>query len=85
MNAQSPPRSQLLKIPDVARRLNVGRTMVYELIRKGEITPIHIGRSVRIDAAAVERLIETLAAEAEANRVPLAPDPWRRRQYRMLP
>jgi excisionase family DNA binding protein len=60
-----------MKIPGVARRLNVGRTMVYELIRKGEITPIHIGRAVRFEPAAVEKLIEHLAAAAEANREPL--------------
>ena len=71
MNAQRASDKQLMKIPEVARRLNVGRTMVYELIRKGEITPIHIGRAVRIEPAAVDKLIEGLAAAAEANREPL--------------
>jgi excisionase family DNA binding protein len=60
-----------MKIPEVARRLNVGRTMVYELIRKGEITLIHIGRAVRIEPAAGEKLIEDLAAAAAAIREPL--------------
>lgn len=41
---------RLLTIPEVAERLKVGRTMVYELIRKGEIRPIHIGRAVRVEA-----------------------------------
>jgi hypothetical protein len=33
--------------------------MVYELILRGDITPIRIGRAVRIEATAVDKLIET--------------------------
>jgi hypothetical protein len=41
------------------------------MIRHGDLTPIHIGRAVRFDASAVDKLIEDLAAAAEATREPL--------------
>ncbi|MPZ14474.1 MAG: helix-turn-helix domain-containing protein [Chloroflexi bacterium] len=92
MRAQTTSDKQLMKIADVARRLNVGRSMVYELIRHGELTPIHIGRAVRFDAADVDKLIEGLAAAAQAARQPPAmlgairhrPADGGRRSYRNL-
>ena len=38
----------LLRIPDAARLLGVGRTTLYKLIDDGEIHVLHIGRAVRI-------------------------------------
>lgn len=67
--AIGPPVGPLMKIPEVAQRLNVGRTTVYELVRRGEITPIRIGRAVRFEPSAVDELIEGLAAQAKAARV----------------
>lgn len=52
LSARVAEGGRLLKITDLARRLNVGRTTVYELIWRGDITPIHIGRSVRFESAA---------------------------------
>jgi excisionase family DNA binding protein len=77
MDIAVPRGKQLLKITEVAARLNVGRTMVYELIRTGDITPVHIGRAVRVEASAVDKLIEALAAEAEATREQARTFPWR--------
>ncbi len=54
----------LLRIPDAAERLSVGRSTVYELIQRGELPTVHIGRSVRIPAAAVRAWVERRAAEA---------------------
>lgn len=79
MSPQATNEQQLMKIADVARRLNVGRSMVYELIRHGDLTPIHIGRAVRFEASAVDKLIENLAAASEATRQPtIALRPHRR-------
>ena len=38
----------LVTVPQAARLLSIGRTAVYQLIWDGELTPIHIGRSVRL-------------------------------------
>jgi excisionase family DNA binding protein len=41
----------LLKPEDAARRLGVGRSKTYELLRSGELPSVRIGRSVRIPLA----------------------------------
>ena len=39
---------ELLTIPDVAKLFKIGRSSVYELMRRGEFPTIRIGRSVRV-------------------------------------
>lgn len=46
-----------LTVKEVARRLAVGRTTVYELIAKGDLVAIRIGRARRIPESALERWI----------------------------
>ena len=67
MNAQphthtpGPVRS-LLRIPEVAERLRVGRTTVYALLQQGApLRVVHIGRAARIEASSVDEYIEQLA------------------------
>ncbi len=50
------PRPLLVSVPQAARLLAVGRTTLYELIRMGSVTPIHIGRCVRFSIDELERL-----------------------------
>jgi excisionase family DNA binding protein len=46
----------LLSVEDAAERLDIGRTMLYELISAGEIHAIHVGRlrKVPVDALACD-------------------------------
>lgn len=53
----------LLRIPEVAEALGIGRSSVYELTAAGEIPVIHIGRSVRVPADGLRTWAERLAAE----------------------
>lgn len=54
----------LLTPEEVARdRLKIGRTRVFELIARGELRSISIGRSRRVPASAVDAYIERLQAE----------------------
>lgn len=46
-----------LTVKEVAQRLAVGRTTVYELIAKRELAVIRIGRATRIPESALERWI----------------------------
>jgi excisionase family DNA binding protein len=46
-----------LTVKEVAHRLSVGRTTVYELIAKRELTAIKIGRARRIPESALEKWI----------------------------
>lgn len=47
----------LLTVKEVAGRLAIGRTTVYELIARGELPALRIGRARRIPASAVARFI----------------------------
>jgi excisionase family DNA binding protein len=47
----------LLRAGDVSRLLGVGRSTVYELIARGELPAIRIGRLVRVPWPALEEWI----------------------------
>ena len=47
----------LLRAGDVSRLLGVGRSTVYELIARGELPAIRIGRLVRVPRPALEEWI----------------------------
>ena len=55
----------LLRIVDCAEKLGLGRTTIYRLIALGELSPVHIGRSVRISTGEIEDFIEKLQAERD--------------------
>jgi excisionase family DNA binding protein len=50
----------LLSIAQAASVLGVGRSTLYEMIGRGEVEVVHLGRAVRVPAAAVEELVEAL-------------------------
>ena len=58
----------LLKIEDAARVLSLGRSKTYQLVMEGAIPSIHIGRSRRVPAAALERWIDQRTQESETGR-----------------
>jgi excisionase family DNA binding protein len=47
----------LLRIPDVARALGLGRSTVYELVAGGEIPVVRIGRAVRVSRDALAQWV----------------------------
>jgi excisionase family DNA binding protein len=59
----------LLRIPEAAERLALSRAMVYLLIQRGELPTVHIGRSIRVPAAALEQWV-TLRLK-ESSEVPV--------------
>jgi excisionase family DNA binding protein len=50
----------MLTVPEVARRLGVGRTTVYELTNTDELELVHIRRCARIPAASVDDFVERI-------------------------
>ena len=56
----------LLTIPEAADRLGVGRSHLYELLRRGEIVSVRLGRSRRVPVTALEDFAEAKIAEALA-------------------
>ncbi len=53
----------LLKVPEAAELVGLGRSKLYELMKAGEIPAIRIGRGVRIPA---NGLREWVARQTEA-------------------
>jgi excisionase family DNA binding protein len=48
----------LLRIPEAAKALGLGRTKIYELIAAGELPVIHVGRAVRVSVTALQKWVE---------------------------
>ena len=49
----------LLTIPEVASRLSISRARAYELVRRGSLPAVHLGRQVRVDARSLEAFLRT--------------------------
>jgi excisionase family DNA binding protein len=56
----------LLTIVQAAAALSVGRSTVYEMIARGELDVVHLGRAVRVPVRAVEELVEGLLGQTAA-------------------
>jgi excisionase family DNA binding protein len=56
--------TKLLRIPEVASRLNVSRSYVYTLIKRGEIRPLLIGTEMRIAEQTLAAYIRAREQEA---------------------
>lgn len=54
----------LLRVEDCAERLRLGRSMTYDLIRKGTLRSVKIGGARRVAIADLEEFIVRLRSEA---------------------
>ena len=55
----------LLRIPEACEKLSIGRTKLRELLAKGDLPSVHIGRSVRIAQVDLERYVARLRDDEE--------------------
>ena len=56
----------LLTVEQAASTLNLGRTVIYQLLMKGEIESLKVGRSRRIPASALNDYVARLRSERAA-------------------
>jgi excisionase family DNA binding protein len=63
-SAESAHGRGLLRVEEAAVWLGLSKRTMYELLNRGEIESVHIGRSRRIPFAALERFVEHLSARA---------------------
>ena len=56
--------SLLLTVSQAADRLELGRSLVYELVMRGEIASIKVGRARRIPTAALDQFVVERLAES---------------------
>lgn len=61
-NGADQPRT-LLSVEEAARRLSVGRSTMFVLLKSGDVTSVRIGRLRRIPLTALAVYAERLAAE----------------------
>ena len=52
----------LLTVPEAARVLRISRNLAYELVARGEIPAIRLGRVIRVPRAALEEWVKCEAA-----------------------
>lgn len=52
----------LLRVPEAAAMLGIGRTKAYELIARGELQVVHIDGAARVPSVAVHRYVEALVS-----------------------
>ena len=57
-SAQQPDQLLLLTVTEAAKRLGIGRSLLYELLTEGKIESIHVGRLRRIPPQALAAYIE---------------------------
>lgn len=62
--AASPDRV-LLTVEEAAKRLHIGRTTAWGLVKDGELESVQIGRLRRVPSAAVDAYAARLMAECE--------------------
>jgi len=55
--------ARLLTVEEAARRLSLGRTTLYALLKDGQITSVRVGRLRRIPAEALDAYTARLIAE----------------------
>jgi excisionase family DNA binding protein len=54
----------LLTVGEAARRLGIGRSLLYRLMLEGQVLSVKIGRSRRVPVWALEEFARAKAAEA---------------------
>jgi excisionase family DNA binding protein len=58
--ADGTPDGLLLTVEEAARRLRIGRTLVYQLISSGELESVKVGRLRRVPAECLPEYVATL-------------------------
>jgi excisionase family DNA binding protein len=56
--APSSEAQLLIDVPEAARRMSVGGTTIYALIKKGELPVIKVESATRLEVAAIQKWIE---------------------------
>ena len=57
----------LLTVPEVAARLGLGRSLIYQLLMRGEIPSIKVGRARRVPSQGLEKFIARRMEDADVS------------------
>ena len=53
----------LVSVDEAARRLSMGRSKVYDLVLRGEIASVKVGRARRVLTTGIDEYVERLRVE----------------------
>lgn len=56
----------LLSVVEAARRLGIGRTLMYELVLSGEVRSVHVGRLRKVPVEALRAYVAALGDAEDA-------------------
>jgi excisionase family DNA binding protein len=56
--------AHLLTVPEAATYLRIGRNLAYELIARGDLPAVRLGRVIRVPRTGLERWLEDEAASS---------------------
>lgn len=62
---ESPIASMTLTVPEAAERLGISRAFAYELVARGEIPFLRLGRRIVIPRRALERMVDAVSFSSE--------------------
>jgi len=60
----------LLRPPEVAEVLGIGRSKVYELLAQGALPLVRVGRSIRVSAVELRRWVEDETRKGQPGSAP---------------
>lgn len=66
--AASDTQRLLLRVEEAADRLGIGRTLMYELVSRGDVESVPVGRLRRIPAGCLDEYAARLRESARASR-----------------
>ncbi len=61
-------RRLLLRVEGAAERLGIGRTLMYELVSRGDVESVPVGRLRRIPAECLDEYVARLRESVRVNR-----------------
>jgi excisionase family DNA binding protein len=53
-----------LTVEEAARALGIGRSLAYELARRGELPTLRLGRRLLVSKAALDRMLSSIEGQA---------------------
>lgn len=78
-STDSKTRPLLVSIKQASAMLSISRSVIYQLMDAGQLTPIRIGRSVRLPVEQLERFVADRLADADRDGGPAQPNSVRGR------
>ena len=58
------PLPRLLRAVEVAEMLGLGRSKVYDMMKRGQLPVVRIGKAIRVPVQALEEWVRTRTAKA---------------------